>query len=70
MRTLSSKLAKVSLECSYALFTQLCTHCFVLNGCREQEWMLGFCRKSSFDPGSTTFLESIFHLNRPLPLNF
>lgn len=24
----------------------------------------------SFDPGSTAVLESIFHLNPPLPLNF
>ncbi|KAG0573381.1 hypothetical protein KC19_VG173600 [Ceratodon purpureus] len=37
---------------------------------RVDAWLQSEVMRPSFDPGSTAVLESIFHLNRPLPLNF
>ncbi|KAG0610929.1 hypothetical protein M758_7G102300 [Ceratodon purpureus] len=52
------------------LSNRLLKQCYPNRTTRVDVWLQSEVMRPSFDPGSTAVLESIFHLNRPLPLNF
>ncbi|XP_024379192.1 uncharacterized protein [Physcomitrium patens] len=52
------------------LSNRLLKRCYPNRTARVDAWLQSEVMRPSFDPGSTAVLESIFHLNPPLPLNF
>jgi pimeloyl-ACP methyl ester carboxylesterase len=52
------------------LSNRLLQRCYPNRTTRVDAWLQSEVMRPSYDPGSTAVLESIFHLNPPLPMNF